>query len=62
MNFILLTRALSVSGLCFVLERHVDMAWWEGGLMSFCAMWLLGTLYDDKKPKCPFTHRRADGS
>lgn len=34
-------RALSVTGIVIVLSQHIDMAWWEGGVLSFSVMMLM---------------------
>ena len=33
-------RALAVIGIVVVIGQHVDMAWWEGGVLSFGIMLL----------------------
>lgn len=35
-------KATAVTGMVIVLAQHVDMAWWEGGLLSFGIMALFG--------------------
>lgn len=35
-------QALAVTGLVMVLQQHIDMAWWEGGVLSFGIMILFG--------------------
>jgi hypothetical protein len=39
----IMVKALSVSGIVMVLGRHVPMAWWEGGVLSFGIMMLFGS-------------------
>ena len=48
---IIVLRAISVTGICLVLQRHVEMTWWEGGLLSCSIMMLLGTLFDTNRCK-----------
>lgn len=45
----ILLRAVSVSGLIVVLDHHVHLDWWEGTLLGFCSMMLLGAIYDLKR-------------
>jgi hypothetical protein len=42
-------RALSMTGLVMVLQHHIHLDWWEGGVLGFSGMMLLGTLYDVKR-------------
>ena len=46
MGLIICLRAIAVSGLMICLNQHIEMAWWEGGLMSFSVMLLLGSIVD----------------
>jgi hypothetical protein len=45
---LIILRAIGVTGICLVIQHHIEMAWWEGGLLSFSIMMLLGTLFDIK--------------
>lgn len=40
----IMVRAISVTGIVMVLNQHIDMAWWEGGILSFGIMTLFGGL------------------
>lgn len=42
MDIINILKALSVTGMVVVLNQHVQMAWWEGGVLSFAIMMLFG--------------------
>ena len=33
-----LFKSVAVVGMVFVLRQHVEMAWWEGGVLSFGVM------------------------
>lgn len=34
-------RALSVTGIVIVLGQHINMSWWEGGILGFSVMMLM---------------------
>jgi hypothetical protein len=46
MGLTIILRAIAVSGLMICLNQHIEMAWWEGGLMSFSVMILIGSIAD----------------
>lgn len=38
----IMLRAVSITGVVMVLAQHVDMAWWEGGVLTFATMLFFG--------------------
>lgn len=43
MNFAMhMLKAAAVTGIVLVIAQHVDLAWWEGAILSFGIMLLVG--------------------
>ncbi len=39
---LIMLRAVAITGVVMVLNQHVEMAWWEGGVLSFATMLFFG--------------------